>query len=894
MKCNLKTTVPAIALLLMMSACNDNDDKEKDPSELSTYKGVWIEPGAGRAIDIQANSVEVYNYSRQTCSSMHTIGSLEQAKSEFTQIRKEGSNGFSMVLSGGTEFDRIQLTKTSLPEACNEVIENPEFDPEFVFEHTWHMMNDYYPFFNQRKVDWLAQYNRYKPLISESTSEESLFEVVSEMLSPLNDGHIQLNVESDNYENGFSAGEIAGWYLPVYSSSRDGEIDFEEASADYVETFTDILFAFNAEENISEKIARSKLAIKSLAEKKQDDEDMYKSFVNSEGDTNARWGVLKGNIGYFQLNSLDGFAVEDSNHITNSAADLSAFDNLVDQVMSDLSETSSLILDIRFNGGGRDELSLALANRFADQERVVASKQNYNLGDPALVHTLSIVPHTDGIYSNPVHMITGPMTASAAEILTMAMQVLPQVTLIGESTEGIFSDILDIQLTPDWQLGISYQEYFSPDGTQNESLGIAPSIEVTTTAPIAFNSFAVFPAINEVFALYGQLTEIGEQDFNQAVSQVLDDTGIPGLAVTWIDDENIMASEAIGYADVEAEIPVTANTPFNLGSVSKTFIGVAAAQMVEKELIEIDTSLADIDLGFEINSPYFDSDEINLQQLVTHTSGIIDGDNYLCSYFFIEDQSSVLNAFQQDESCDEPLAVTTSSFMNEYLSESGLLYEEDNFAEALPGEHYEYSNVAAALTSEVLASVSGTSFSNWTELNIFTPLAMNSSHWFNSDYSPDDIKPAKRYFVNPDGLMEVIPEFALATWADGGLKSSANDMARYLLAIVNGGSYEETTILQPETVEVMLNPLTEHISDEGGAQGAFWVNNGLFVGHNGSDPGTDSELRFDSHNDFGFIVMTNGNDVLDIQAKEFEFARIYLNHLVYYRGLTIKNEQAAR
>ena len=52
---------------------------------------------------------------------------------------------------------------------------------------------------------------------------------------------------------------------------------------------------------------------------------------------------------------------------------------------------------------------------------------------------------------------------------------------------------------------------------------------------------------------------------------------------------------------------------------------------------------------------------------------------------------------------------------------------------------------------------------------------MTATHWVNADYAADELTPAKRYVFSDGGLVEV-PEYALATWADGGLKSSANDI----------------------------------------------------------------------------------------------------------------------
>ncbi|MFT4927232.1 MAG: hypothetical protein ACI8WB_003338 [Phenylobacterium sp.] len=82
-------------------------------------------------------------------------------------------------------------------------------------------------------------------------------------------------------------------------------------------------------------------------------------------------------------------------------------------------------------------------------------------------------------------------------------------------------------------------------------------------------------------------------------------------------------------------------------------------------------------------------------------------------------------------------------------------------------------------------------------------------------------------------------------------------------------------------------------SDEGGEQGIFWVGDSLMFGHNGGDPGTYCELRYDKFNQFGFVMMLNADDTLDAldqqDAEELEALMSLLANIVYRRGLTMAN-----
>jgi C-terminal processing protease CtpA/Prc len=79
----------------------------------------------------------------------------------------------------------------------------------------------------------------------------------------------------------------------------------------------------------------------------------------------------------------------------------------------------------------------------------------------------------------PVVLLTSRLTGSGAEIFTMAMRDLPQVTVMGENTGGGLSDILGVSLPNGWKFGLSNQEYATSDGSIYEATGIPPEIVIT-------------------------------------------------------------------------------------------------------------------------------------------------------------------------------------------------------------------------------------------------------------------------------------------------------------------------------------------------------------------------------------------------------------------------------
>ncbi|MEL7221232.1 MAG: S41 family peptidase, partial [Bacteroidota bacterium] len=79
-------------------------------------------------------------------------------------------------------------------------------------------------------------------------------------------------------------------------------------------------------------------------------------------------------------------------------------------------------------------------------------------------------------YTGPIVILTSDFTASAAEVFLLLVKDLPNVTIIGDNTEGIFSDMYEFKLPNKWQVSLSHQQYLSKDKMNYEGIGIAPDI----------------------------------------------------------------------------------------------------------------------------------------------------------------------------------------------------------------------------------------------------------------------------------------------------------------------------------------------------------------------------------------------------------------------------------
>ncbi|MBT8412308.1 MAG: S41 family peptidase [Octadecabacter sp.] len=182
-------------------------------------------------------------------------------------------------------------------------------------------------------------------------------------------------------------------------------------------------------------------------------------------DTGIEYARLPGGIGYVFLRHTDT-----NPGLLTAPEDIaiSAFE----QVSDALQGTNAVIIDNRLNPGGSDTVALAFARFFTAAPQLAFTKQTRTLGGYTAPFEASVQPL--GSLTQPVYLLNSSFTASAAEVLTLALKDQPQVTVLGEPTRGAFSDIMDLRLPNGWVLGLSHQEYFGADGVQYEGTGIAP------------------------------------------------------------------------------------------------------------------------------------------------------------------------------------------------------------------------------------------------------------------------------------------------------------------------------------------------------------------------------------------------------------------------------------
>ena len=101
-------------------------------------------------------------------------------------------------------------------------------DPETNFEELWKTFHHRYPFFALRNVDWAMQYATYRPKVTKKTSDDELFDIFSQMLAPLNDGHVELTAkvggDSTILQSGAQTANSGGIHEPRNQSALQNNL----------------------------------------------------------------------------------------------------------------------------------------------------------------------------------------------------------------------------------------------------------------------------------------------------------------------------------------------------------------------------------------------------------------------------------------------------------------------------------------------------------------------------------------------------------------------------------------------------------------------------------------------------------------------------------------------
>lgn len=309
---------------------------------------------------------------------------------------------------------------------------------------------------------------------------------------------------------------------------------------------------------------------------------------------------------------------------------------------------------------------------------------------------------------------------------------------------------------------------------------------------------------------------------DQIVTKFMQQGGKPGISVAIQRGPRVIYSKGFGFADVELRVPVTPETVFPIGSITKTMTGLVVAQLVDAGKIDLDAPA-----GRYLPSLPTPARDALVRHLLNHTSGIV---NYI-----------ELPEFPRNS--ERP--VTRDEVVGWFASKP-LMFP--------PGTRYNYTNSGAYLLGLIIEQVTGQPYDAYLETHVFQPFGME--HTSMADWRTLVDHRAKGYQKTKDGLQNAPRYDPLVAFSAGAVMSTTGDLLKYRAGVFDSP-------MTPHSVRERLHRL-DRLTDGTlvpyslGCLVHVELDGHRRIMHSGEIFGFSSQYAYYPDDEVTIVVLTNG------------------------------------
>lgn len=321
---------------------------------------------------------------------------------------------------------------------------------------------------------------------------------------------------------------------------------------------------------------------------------------------------------------------------------------------------------------------------------------------------------------------------------------------------------------------------------------------------------------------------IKDRSFKELCAYVVDDMkrlDVPGVSIAVRHNDGIM-SAGLGVTNVDHPLPVTGDTLFQVGSITKTFTGTMLMQLVEAGKLDLDTPVKQFLPKFKMADSFVTAN-VTTRHLLTHTGG------WMGDYF---------NDFGNGDNALDMMVKSLRTLPQ--ISPLGTLWS--------------YNNAGFNIAGRLIEVLTKQTYEQAAQQMLFDPLKLNKSFFY-----PNDAILTQRFAVGhqkwPDGVRVVNPwAIGRAANAVGGVVSTVNDLMRYAQFHSGDGDalIERSSLLAMRTVQTSAGGR--------GDMGITWFirqhGDVTSYGHGGATKGQKATFRFIPDKQFGIAILTNSDD----------------------------------
>lgn len=312
-----------------------------------------------------------------------------------------------------------------------------------------------------------------------------------------------------------------------------------------------------------------------------------------------------------------------------------------------------------------------------------------------------------------------------------------------------------------------------------------------------------------------------------------------GASVAVFQNGEITYTHVYGSRDLQGN-PVTVDTAFQVGSISKMISNIGLMQLLEAKGLSLDTELGDV-LGYPVRHPDDPHTPITLRMLMTHTASLRDGGDYN-------------RALEGDPILLQQL----------FTTRAGWTFH----AGVRPGTKRLYSNFGGGLIGSLMERISGQTVDGYMNEHVFQPLGITAA--YQAALMPGEAlladlvhMPSRRLArrLADETLLTAVPDaerdYVLTA---GKLIISAPDLCRLLIALCDGGESGGVRILSEQAAQAMVRDgLFLNIITNDQVEGR------TLYGHGGKALGMLCAAYFDPSDRTGVVMLTNGCNNLRVR-----------------------------
>ena len=323
-----------------------------------------------------------------------------------------------------------------------------------------------------------------------------------------------------------------------------------------------------------------------------------------------------------------------------------------------------------------------------------------------------------------------------------------------------------------------------------------------------------------------------EGDSTWTIEERMAHYGVPGVSIAVIYDGKIAWTKTYGIMDKEDKTPVTGETLFQAGSISKPVAAYGALKLVEQGKIGLEEDVNNYLTTWKLPDSEFTADKkVTLKNMLNHSAGL------------------TVHGFL-GYSPDLPVPTLVEVLNGTPPSNSAAI-----FVNKMPEESFRYSGGGYTVMQQMMIDVSGKPFPELMKESVLLPLGMAHST-YDQPLQGEQLKMAATGYL-PDGTMTKGKRHTYPEMAAAGLWTTAEDLAKFAVNIQQTLKSGTETVLSKDMTSLMLTPFVEDFT----GLGLFItkMKDEVYFGHGGWDEGFSSEMIAHKDKGYGVVVLTNSN-----------------------------------